>query len=295
MIRNIKQIKRNKTKDSLFSILIPSWNNLPYLKLCIESIQKNSAFAHQIIVIVNEGKDGTLQYIEKETDLDYIYTEQNIGICYALNVCRSQVKTEYILYANDDMYFLPDWDISLKEEVEKIGHKNFMLSATMIEPTGQNACGIQVDYGTDIATFREDDLLRDYKTLFRKDWSGSTWPPVLIHIDNWDMVGGMSIEYSPGMYSDPDLARKLWEVGVRIFRGKGNSLVYHFGCKSTGRVKKNKGSKTFTLKWGISAKTFMEQYLLRGKDAVDILPEKELGKGELFSQFMKRIKACLSK
>jgi glycosyltransferase involved in cell wall biosynthesis len=36
-----------------FSILIPSWNNLAYLKICVESIRKNSMFAHQIIVHVN--------------------------------------------------------------------------------------------------------------------------------------------------------------------------------------------------------------------------------------------------
>ena len=36
-----QSFKRTEKNDSLFSILIPSWNNLPYLKLCINSIQKN--------------------------------------------------------------------------------------------------------------------------------------------------------------------------------------------------------------------------------------------------------------
>ena len=29
-------------KEPLFSILIPSWNNLAFLKLCVASIRKNS-------------------------------------------------------------------------------------------------------------------------------------------------------------------------------------------------------------------------------------------------------------
>ena len=33
----------------MFSILIPTFNNLDYLKLCIDSIKKNSKFEHQII------------------------------------------------------------------------------------------------------------------------------------------------------------------------------------------------------------------------------------------------------
>jgi len=293
MLDSIKKVSRKDNAKSKFSILIPSWNNLDYLQLCVKSILKNSYFEHQIIVIVNEGADGSLEWIESQKDIDYVHSKQNIGICYALNICRSLIETDYVVYANDDMYFLPDWDKVLMDEIVKIGHKQFMLSATMIEPSGNNPCTVISDYGTDVNSFRESDLLNDIKNLFRNDWNGSTWPPNIVHIDNWDLVGGMSIEYSPGMYSDPDLSRKLWETGVRIFVGKGNSLVYHFGCKSTKRIKKNKGQKTFVLKWGISARTFMEKYLLRGQPAVSELSEKNLSKTEKFKQLIKKLKAIL--
>ena len=49
----------------MFSILIPTFNNIDYLKLCIESIRKNSKFNHQIILHINEGSDGTLDYVKK--------------------------------------------------------------------------------------------------------------------------------------------------------------------------------------------------------------------------------------
>ena len=51
------------SESNLFSILIPTWNNLDFLKLCIESIRKNSCFQHQIIVYVNDGSDGTLDWV----------------------------------------------------------------------------------------------------------------------------------------------------------------------------------------------------------------------------------------
>ena len=41
-------------------------NNLKYLKLCIESIKKNSKFDHQIVAHVNIGNDGTLDFLNKE-------------------------------------------------------------------------------------------------------------------------------------------------------------------------------------------------------------------------------------
>ena len=104
-----------------FSIRIPSWNNLSFLKLCVQSIRKNSAMQHQIIVHVNDGSDGTLQWV-KEEGLDYTYTQQNAGVCIAMNMMRTKVKTDYIYFVNDDMYLVPGWDKALKAEINSIGN-----------------------------------------------------------------------------------------------------------------------------------------------------------------------------
>lgn len=89
-----------------FSILIPTWNNLDFLKLCINTIEKNSYFKHQIIIYVNDGGDATLEWV-KSKNLDFVHSPSNVGICFALNALRPLVKTEYILYMNDDMYVCP--------------------------------------------------------------------------------------------------------------------------------------------------------------------------------------------
>jgi len=265
MLRQIQRRKKSNSEESLFSILIPSWNNLEYLKLCVDSIRKNSRFHHQIIIILNEAKDGSLEWVKAQKDLDYVHAQKNIGICYGLNSTRSLIQTEYVLYANDDMYFIPGWDIEFKKAIEQIGHNEFMLSATMIEPyeTG-NLSVIVSNYGTDLASFEEERLLKEAPQLQKADWSGSTWPPNLMHIDLWDLVGGMSVEFSPGMYSDPDLSKKCYDAGVRHFQGLGMSRVYHFGSKSTGRVKKNKGAHTFLLKWAMTSRDFTSSILKRG-------------------------------
>ena len=49
----------------MFSIIIPTLNNLKYLKNCINSIKKNSKFKHEIIPHVNIGNDGTLDYLNE--------------------------------------------------------------------------------------------------------------------------------------------------------------------------------------------------------------------------------------
>ncbi len=88
------------------------------------------------------------------------------------------------------------------------------------------------------------------------DYAGTTWPPCVVHRRLWDLVGGQSIEFSPGLYQDPDFGMKLWQAGVRCFKGVGRSRVYHFMGKSTGRVVRNDGRGQFMRKWGVSASRF---------------------------------------
>ncbi len=284
----IFKVYRSKKGNQLFSLLIPSWNNLPYLRLCIESIRKNSHFKHQIIVLINEGNDGTLSWVKSQADIDYVYAKENLGICYGLNACRQLIVTDYVLYINDDMYLLPRWDVFFWEEVQAIGHKAFMLSGTMVEPldTGNN-CVIVQDYGDNPDNFREKDLLDEFESLKKNDWSGSTWPPVLVPLELWDLVGGMSTEFSPGMYSDPDFSMKLWNSGVRYFKGLGQSRVYHFGSKTTRRVNKNEGRKRFLIKYGVSARSFLSCYLKRGDDFSGPLQEARLSYLELIKNKFK--------
>ena len=292
MIEDIEKFQRTSKSDYRFSILIPTWNNLEFLKICVNSIKKNSHFDLQIIVIVNEGNDGTEEWIKNQKELDYIYSKKNIGICWGLNIARSIVKSEYIIYVNDDMYVLPDWDLELYKEIEIIGHKNFTLSSTMIEPTDTgNACVVVRDYGRNSHDFQEERLLNEYKSLSIVDWSGSMSPPNVIHVDMWDLVGGMSIEFSPGIFSDYDFSRKLFEAGVRFFKGKGNSLVYHFGSKSIFRIKHNKGRKTFLLKWGYTTRIFNDKYLRRGKVFDGNITEPEL---DIFTLIINKLKQLIN-
>lgn len=266
-------LQRTQNVQAQFSILIPSWNNLVFLQKCIESIRKNSTLQHQIIVHVNQGKDGSYEWVKAQTDLDYTYSAENIGVCFALNAARTLIRTPYLLYLNDDMYLCPGWDTALMEEIKSIGHELFFLSATMIEPIASSNAVIEKNYGQDIANFQEEKLLQEYSQLEKKDWSGATWPPNILPVALWDTVGGYSVEFSPGMYSDPDFSMKLWMAGVRYFKGVSQSRAYHFGSKSVGRVKRNKGYNQFIQKWGFTSSLLTKHMLHRGEDWNGPLPE----------------------
>jgi len=294
MLHQLTKVSRSPDNNYRFSILIPSWNNLEYLQLCVESIRRHSSFIHQIIVHVNEGNDGTLAWLDTQPDLDYTWSRENIGICYSLNYARSLAKADYLCYLNDDMVVLPEWDTHLSAEIDRIGHTSFILSGTAIEPrdTG-NSCVLVQDFGDSPGTFEQEKVLREFRHQEKADWSGSTWPPIVLHCNLWDLVGGLSVEFSPGMYSDPDLSMKLWLAGVRYFKGLGQSRVYHFGSKSTKRKRMNTGRDRFLMKWGISSSTFTKKYLRRGAPFNGPLAEPELSSSDRWKSFFKRLQYLL--
>jgi glycosyltransferase involved in cell wall biosynthesis len=267
-----------------FSIIIPSWNNYEYLKICINSIKKNSSISHDIKVHLNEGNDGSKDFLLKNK-IQFTQSEKNIGMCSAVNSASKLSETDYILYAHDDMYFLPEWDIFLKDEIKKMSTNLFYLSGTTIGPLGAGLQTInnfkkyinknkqitnedlkKIDFncGKTYETFNEKKVLEEYKKISFYDHQGSHWAPHLVHKTLWNKIGGFSQEFNPGFASDTDLNMKLWKEGVRIFKGINKFRVYHFGSisiRKKSNLKKNKGNRLFLIKWGISSDLFIKHYL----------------------------------
>ena len=250
----------------MFSIIIPTFNNYNYVKICIDSINKNSKFDHQIIVHVNIGKDKTINFLEKN-DIEYTFTNYNSGLCEAVNRASKKAKYDYILYSHDDFYFCPNWDTALHNEIKNIRHKKFYFSSTQVNTFGyeEYSCGKNFD------TFNERKLLSNLEKIDFPNLQGSTWAPHIVHKDFWLKAGGFSEEFFPGAGSDPDFSLKLWNLGIRTFKMVGKSKVYHFESKTLRDPSKfdnldfkdlgSKSSKIFLKKWGISTKFFRKHYL----------------------------------
>ncbi len=275
----------------MFSILIPTFNNLEYLKVCIESLRKNSFYKNQIICHVNIGEDGTKKFLH-ENNIEFSFTEYNAGICEGINKAAKLSKFQYYLYAHDDFYFCPEWDLILFNEVKKIGHKKFYLSGTMM-----NEGQISFNCGNTPDEFDENKFLNEYKNFNYYNFQGSTWAPSLVHSDVWNKVGGLSEEYFPGTGSDPDFNVKLWNIGIRIFKGINDFKVYHFGSTVLRKKKKSiskknygsKGAKIFLLKWGFTIKFFKKFYLKSNTMYKNPLSEPRINFDYLINYFITRL------
>jgi glycosyltransferase involved in cell wall biosynthesis len=280
------------------SIIIPSYENFLYLELCILSLKKNSSYNHEIIVHINGNDPRTEKFLIKENIL-YTKSEKNIGLCSGVNLASRKASTNYIMYAHDDMYFLPLWDIHVENEVNSLDTKYFYLSLThlsyMQDIKGDSQL-IHFDCGDRLENFNETKLLNEYDKFEFRNLQGSHWAPHIIHSEIWNKVGGFSEEFNPGFASDPDLNKKLWEIGVRIFKGISKSRIYHFGsitARKNKKIIKNDGKKTFLIKWKFTVEFFTKHYLRRGATFEGPLSEPKITFSFITDFLISKLKYCL--
>ena len=154
---------------------------------------------------------------------------------------------------------------------------------------------IKFDCGDSPSNFNEEMFLDNYKKYNHYDFQGSTWAPSLVHKDIWIKAGGLSEEFFPGSGSDPDFNMKLWNLGIRIFKGINNFKVYHFGSIVLRDKKKQKkkygsrGSKQFLIKWGVGIKFFKKFFLRSNKKYDGELKDPNKNIDYYFNLFLNKI------
>ena len=150
----------------------------------------------------------------------FTFSDKNQGVCVAFNEAVKIATKKYIVLAHDDMYFCPNWDKVFQSELMKLPeNSDFFLSGTMVQPFKSY---INLNCGETIKDFNEQKLLTELPKIKFNDFQGTHWQPSLIPLKTWNKVGGFSEEFSPGLGSDPDFNMKLWNEGVRLFKGLGD-------------------------------------------------------------------------
>ena len=97
------------TPDILFSIVVPTYNRRSLLQEAVQSVVQQT-YAHWELLIVDDAStDGTADYVRSLTDLRIHYYHLDKGErSRARNFGMRQAKGDYILFLDDDDYFLSD-------------------------------------------------------------------------------------------------------------------------------------------------------------------------------------------
>lgn len=258
----------------MYSILIPTYRNLEYLQLCVDSIFKNSNYrTHQLCVFSDNSDKETIYYLDNirsncpdNFKLDYIYSEEHVGVSSALNTCADQAIYNNVLLASDDCYFTKNWDYHLHQWETELNNKfsNYVniIGYRFCEPNFGSFPPV-CDAGKSISEF-DTNKLNDYimkysihnidlwffNSLYPKDiFIKCRWSPEFYPKDCSDIDFGMTLlKY----LKDNDLKFLIFSVkDCYIYHFQRISTIKNIGDSSIPKNIDNNNDILFEKKWSM--------------------------------------------
>jgi len=238
----------------MITYCISTYNNLPYLKLAIESVRKYSYWKDAPFIIHAENcTDGTDEWLQENAiDLNLeFYIDKNDnpkGIGGGMNFCAEKVKTEYINFIHSDFYVTPNWDLELMKVHNNNPDEKLWVNSHRIEPNmfgdndrpGTHFVGKEV-FGAYHYDFKPEQMIKYAKALAElNDYIIPKGEGVsgLVKKEVWDETGGNDPLFAPTSWDDYDLFWRMLKNGVK-FMMPTKSVVWHFGARGSHRLEEN--------------------------------------------------------
>ncbi|MCI0413975.1 glycosyltransferase [bacterium] len=225
------------SKQKKVSIIVPSKDQLYFIKRCLESLMNLTEYRDYEIVIVDTGslnKETWIYYeiLLKSHRVRVIKLETPFNFSKACNLGARNVNGDFLLFLNNDTEVIhSDWLSSMVQwfEIPEIA----IVGPKLIYPDGKvQHAGVIVGLGGMAANlFRQSK--DSISTLFGSDsWyrnlSAVTGACLLIRRDIFEKVNGFD-EMFQFNYSDVDLCLRVREAGYRVLFTPHARMIHHEG------------------------------------------------------------------
>ena len=214
----------------LISIVVLTYNNLNYTKLCLDSITKFTAYPnYEIIIVDNNSTDNTKEYLElfknnNPSKAKVILNATNLGFAGGNNIGIRESSGDYIMLLNNDTIVTRGWLTNLLKHLEQ--NPNLAMVGPVTNSIG-NEAKIFVDY----ANMQELDRFAHKHTLSHQGQL-ITNPNVLAlfctlirkEIFQKELLDE---QFGIGMFEDDDLSYRVKKEGWGIAIAE-DSYVHHF-------------------------------------------------------------------
>ena len=226
------------------SFILPSRNNLKYLKQAYDSIRKNQSVEHEICIASDASTDGTVEWVEeimktdKKVRLHINPGPERLGHTILYDTLVNEYSSnDIVMIFHADMYLCPNSDVQIDKHIKE----GTVVSLTRIEPPlhpdGNEK--ILMDYGIEPEEFKEDDLLvwlnsspELTHSKLRNELTKGIFAPWAIMKKDWDFIGGHDPLFAPQSKEDSDIFNRFHLAGynlVQTWRG----FVYHMTCRGS--------------------------------------------------------------
>lgn len=216
------------------SIIIPSKDNYPILKVCIESLVKNSTYKNYEIILVDNGsnKENKERYQElcDAHGVQYIYQEMRFNFSKMCNIGAKVSEGEYLVFLNDDIEILQaDW-------IERmVGHASLShvgaVGAKLLYPNSDFIQHIGVVMYKDgpahaISKYSDAEVYSRGRNKIEYNWLAVTAACLVIKAEKFHQVNGFN-ENIKVAFNDVDFCLKLIEAGYFNVNRNDVTLYHH--------------------------------------------------------------------
>jgi GT2 family glycosyltransferase len=223
-----------QVENPSISVVIVTWNNLPFLRLALESIlQAQTDTAFEIVAVDNATTDGTWDYMQRLSEANpaviTVRCSENLGFAGGVNAGAARASGESLVVVNDDIVVGDRWLDLLCRSLDdrSIGMTGPVTSqsTTRSDHEPYECLGdfwLQADRHAAVQGGRETDFLAMYCVGMRRE--------------TFELVGRLDENFGLGLFEDDDYCRRLRLAGYRIWCDE-SVLVHHFGETSIGKLR----------------------------------------------------------
>src|SRR6266536_3253697 len=123
----------NRTVE--FSVVIPTYNRLDFLKEAIRSVWDQTHADYEIIVVDDGSTDGTMDYLVSLGALVKTLHQEHRGPAAARNLGVSQAAGTYVAFLDSDDFWFP-WTLTALHKVIQQRDQPSLISAATVEFQG---------------------------------------------------------------------------------------------------------------------------------------------------------------
>lgn len=257
-IRDYEYLNLEEKSMKFTSIVILTYNQLEYTKICIESIRKfTNKDNYEIIIVDNNSTDGTVEWLKNQDNLTVIYNDVNVGFPAGCNQGIKIANGDNILLLNNDVIVTPNWLYNLNKALwssEEIGAVGAV----------SNSCSY---YQSIDVKYNNIDELLDFANNYNKYSSEDYWSYrtkligfcILIKKEVLNEIGLLDEIFTPGNFEDDDISFRMVSNGYKLLLCK-DTFIHHFGSVSFKsyseeyRELMNRNEKKFQEKWGFNSR-----------------------------------------
>lgn len=246
----------------LTSIVILTFNQLPYTRECYESIKRHTPELHEIIFIDNGSKDGTIKWLletaREDPTVSVIDNRGNLGFAKGCNQGIEASAGEYVLLLNNDVVVTEGWLSGLLE------CHTYAPSAGIIGPMTNSISGIQKVEDPSYDRRKLDTYAAKFRTAFRHrriPHRRIVGFCMLFKKTLAEKTGLLDVAFGTGNFEDDDYCLRAELEGYKNYIA-GDVFIHHYGSQSFKGNKVDYASamsgnrKLFSEKWtGIDPKT----------------------------------------